>query len=74
MMNSGRNRGKVTADGRWVGHVARMGAKRNSCMVFVGNPEGQIPIGRPRRKWEYIETYFRKIVIVAWSAFSWLRI
>jgi hypothetical protein len=33
------------------GHVARMGEKRNTYRLLVGNPEGRRPLGRPRRKW-----------------------
>jgi hypothetical protein len=29
---------------RWVGHVARMGAKRNACRSLVGKPEGKRPL------------------------------
>jgi hypothetical protein len=36
---------------RWVGHVARMGEKRNVYMLLVGKPEGKRPLGRPRHKW-----------------------
>jgi hypothetical protein len=25
---------------RWAGHVARIGEKRNACMLLVGKPEG----------------------------------
>jgi hypothetical protein len=31
---------------RWVGHVARMGEKRNSYRLLVGKPEGKRPLGR----------------------------
>jgi hypothetical protein len=24
---------------------------RNSCRIWVGNPEGKRPLGRPRSKW-----------------------
>jgi hypothetical protein len=34
---------------RWIGHVASVGKKRNEYCVFVGNPEGKRPLGRPRR-------------------------
>ena len=37
---------------RWVGHVARMGERRGVYRVLVGTPEGKIPLGRPRRRWE----------------------
>jgi hypothetical protein len=36
---------------RWVGHVARMGDKRNAYRLLVGKPEGRTPLGRPRRRW-----------------------
>jgi hypothetical protein len=36
---------------RWVGHVTRMGAKRNAYRLLVGKPEGKRPLGRPRRRW-----------------------
>jgi hypothetical protein len=36
---------------RWAGRVARMGEKRNVCRLLAGNPEGQRPPGRPRRRW-----------------------
>jgi hypothetical protein len=36
---------------RWVGHVARMGKKRNAYRLLVGKPEGKRPQGRPRRRW-----------------------
>jgi hypothetical protein len=35
---------------RWVGHVARMGQKRNVYRLLVGKPEGKKPLGRPRRR------------------------
>jgi hypothetical protein len=31
---------------RWVGHIARMGEKRNSYKLFVRKPEGKRPLGR----------------------------
>jgi hypothetical protein len=37
---------------RWAGHVARMGERRGIYKVFVVNPEGKRPMGRPRRRWE----------------------
>jgi hypothetical protein len=37
---------------RWAGNVARMGKKRNVCRILVGKPEGKIPLGRHRRRWE----------------------
>jgi hypothetical protein len=31
-----------------VGHVTRMGEKRNVYRLLVGKPEGKRPLGRPR--------------------------
>ena len=39
---------------RWAGHVAHMGEDRVVRRVLVGNPEGKMPLGRPRRRWEDI--------------------
>jgi hypothetical protein len=36
---------------RWVGHVERMGEKRNAYRLLVRKPEGTIPLRRPRRRW-----------------------
>jgi hypothetical protein len=35
---------------RWVGHMARMGQKRNVYRLLVGKPEGKRPLGRPRHR------------------------
>jgi len=37
---------------RWAGHVARMGERRGVHSVLVGKPEGNRPLGGPRRRWE----------------------
>jgi hypothetical protein len=37
---------------RWAGYVARMDEGRGVYRVLVGKPEGKIPLGRPRRRWE----------------------
>jgi len=36
---------------RWVGHVARMRARRG-VDGLVGKPQGKRPLGRPRHRWE----------------------
>jgi hypothetical protein len=46
-----------------------MGKVRNVYKVFVGKPEGNIPLGRPRHRWEdYIRICVREIrcEIVDW--------
>ena len=37
---------------RWTGHVARMGEDIVVHRVLVGKPEGKMPLGKPRRRWE----------------------
>jgi len=36
----------------WAGHVARMGKGRGVYRVWVGKPEGNRPLGGPRRRCE----------------------
>jgi hypothetical protein len=38
----------------WMGHVACMGQMRNAYNILFGKPEGKIPLGRPRHRWEDI--------------------
>jgi len=35
---------------RWIGHVAAVGERRRVYRVLVVNPEGNRPLGRPRRR------------------------
>jgi hypothetical protein len=47
---------------RWAGHMARTGEWRGVYRVLVGRPEGKIPLGRPRHKWEdNINLDFREV-------------
>jgi hypothetical protein len=36
---------------RWVGHVVRMGEKRNAYRLLVGKQDGKRPLGRSRHSW-----------------------
>jgi hypothetical protein len=36
---------------RCVGHVGRMGEKKNAHRIFVAKSEGKRPLGRQRRRW-----------------------
>jgi hypothetical protein len=36
---------------RWVGHIARMGEKRNAYRLLLGKPERKRPLGRQRHRW-----------------------
>ena len=43
-------RERTGGQGKWAGHVARMGEERGVYRVLVGKPEGKRPLGRPRRR------------------------
>jgi hypothetical protein len=34
-------------------YVERMGEMRNAYEILVGKRKGKVPVGRPRRRWEY---------------------
>jgi hypothetical protein len=57
---------------RWVGHVARMGEKRNAYRLLVGKPVGKRPLGRPRRRW--VDNIRMDLGEVGWGDVVWLRI
>jgi hypothetical protein len=37
---------------RWAGYVIGMGESRGVYRVLVRKPDGKIPLGRPRSRWE----------------------
>jgi hypothetical protein len=44
--------------------------KRNACKIFVRNPEGKRPLGRPRRRWvDNIKINLRQI---RWDGMDWI--
>jgi hypothetical protein len=54
----------------WAGHVAQMGEKRNAYRILVGKPEGNRPLGRPRRRWvDNINVDLREI---EWGGMNWM--
>jgi hypothetical protein len=60
---------------RWEGHVAGMGEKMKAYRLFVGKPEGKIPLGRPRRRWWIILGWIlERWDGVMWTGLVWLRI
>jgi len=61
---------------RWAVHAARMGGgSRDVYKVFVGKPEGQRPLGRPRRRCEdNIKMDLRDVAMWAWTGLICLRI
>jgi len=41
----------------------------------VGKPEGETPLGRPRRRWRIILRWiFRRWDVGVWTGSNWLRI
>jgi hypothetical protein len=57
---------------RWAGHVARMGEDRKVYKVLMGKPEGKIPLGKPRRRWEDgIRMDLREI---GWRSVEWIQV
>jgi hypothetical protein len=47
---------------RWAGLVARVGDRRGAYRVLVGRPEGNIPLARPKRRWENnIKMYLQEV-------------
>jgi hypothetical protein len=55
---------------RWVGHVARIGEKRNAYMLLVGKPKGRRPLGRPRHRW--LDNIRIDLVEVGWGDVDWI--
>jgi hypothetical protein len=55
---------------RWVGHVARIGEKRNVYRLLVGKPEGERPLGRPRRSW--IDNIKMDLLEIGLSVVDWI--
>jgi hypothetical protein len=54
-----------------------MGERRNAYRILVGTPEGQRPLGRPRRRWvDNIKMDLREIECggMVWTGSNWLRI
>jgi transcription termination factor 2 len=56
---------------RWAGHVARMGEERkNAYRLLVGKPEGNRPLGRPRRRW--VDNIRVDLGEVGWGDVDWI--
>jgi hypothetical protein len=55
---------------RWVGHVARMGEKRNTYRLLVGKPEGRRPLERPRCRW--VNNVRVDLLEVGWGDVDWI--
>jgi hypothetical protein len=55
---------------RWVGHVARMGEKKNTYRLLVGKLEGERPVGRPRCRW--VDNIRMDLGEVGWGDLDWI--
>jgi hypothetical protein len=55
---------------RWVGHMARMGEKRNMCELLVGKPEGKRLLGRPSHRW--VDKIKMGLVEIVGSGVDWI--
>jgi hypothetical protein len=55
---------------RWAGHIVRMGEKRNAYMLLVGKPEGQRPLGRPRRR--LVVNVKMNLLEIDWGGMDWI--
>ena len=42
-------------------YLACMGERTGAYRVLVGKPEGKIPLGRPRRRWEDIKMDLQEV-------------
>jgi hypothetical protein len=54
---------------KWSGHVARMGETRNACRTLVGKPEGNRPLGRPRRT--CVDNIKMDLREIGWDGMDW---
>jgi hypothetical protein len=54
---------------RRVGHVARMGEKRNVYRLLMGKPDGKRPLGRPRHMW--VDNIMTDLGEVVWGDVDW---
>jgi hypothetical protein len=55
-----------------VGHLARMGQRRNTYSTLVGKPEGKRPLGKPRRRCE--ENVRTDLTEVGWENVDWMHL
>jgi hypothetical protein len=47
-----------------------MAAKRNAYRILVGKPEGQRPLGRPKRRW--VDDILMDLRERGWDAVDWI--
>jgi hypothetical protein len=47
-----------------------MQEKRNAYRIFVGNPQGMRPLGRPRRRW--VDNVKMDLGEIGWDGMDWI--
>jgi hypothetical protein len=57
---------------RWVGHVARMGERKNVYKLLVGKPGGRRPLGRPRCR--RLNNIRMDLVEMGWDGVDWISL
>jgi hypothetical protein len=57
---------------KWARHVARMGEMINGYKVYVRKPDGNRPLGRPRRRWE--DNIRMDLREVGWEGVDWIHV
>jgi hypothetical protein len=57
---------------RWTGDVARIGEKRNAYRLLVEKPEGNRPLGRPRRRW--VNNIKMGLLEIGWGGMDWIAV
>jgi hypothetical protein len=55
---------------RWIGHVARIGEKRNAYRVLVGKPVEKRLLGKPRSRW--VNNIKRGLREMRWVGMKWI--
>jgi hypothetical protein len=54
------------------GACSTIGEKRNAYRLLVGNPEGNKPLGRPRRRW--VDNIKMDVGVVGWGDVDWISL
>jgi hypothetical protein len=54
----------------WACHIARLGNKRNTCMILIGKPEGKKPLQRPTHRW--VDNIKMDLTEIGWGDMDWI--
>jgi hypothetical protein len=57
---------------RWAGHVARTWENRTTYRPFIGKPEGQGTLGRPRCRW--VNNIKMDLLEIGLSVVDWIGV